>query len=194
MLSRNDVPRGRIARDLWGELPSRVRRDVIHEAGSGRPYADPRIAAIAVGWAWEVLGRPEARRNVGIVKQLSGLLLSAPVGAGDVAGSDIYDGETWHDESPVVRRAARNVEAANPLQVAEGDSVDDLGAPGRTVPCGRGKTSQMMYWILLVVAALLVFFAVRIPQHRVEYLVIGVGSGVLAGYEICRARLGRRGR
>ncbi|MEU9040503.1 MULTISPECIES: hypothetical protein [unclassified Kitasatospora] len=104
------------ARELWGALPRSVRRQVIAEARRGRAWEDRRVAAVAVGWAWQVLGTPDARRRD--LGALLGYLLNAVMSAGPgaTAGVDILDGSPDHDANPLVRRWARRVEAANPVR------------------------------------------------------------------------------
>jgi hypothetical protein len=104
-----------LARDQWAQLPSQVRKAVIDAAGRGRACDDPQVARIALGWAWAVLGRPDARRRVGWFDLASDLVsnLLLPEGKGSFQRVDIFDGAPHHDLNLVVRSAARKVEAAN---------------------------------------------------------------------------------
>ncbi|WP_370082070.1 hypothetical protein, partial [Streptacidiphilus sp. MAP12-16] len=51
-------------------MPKKERLRVISEAEHGRAYDDQRVAAIAVGWAWQFLGPPETRRRPSILERL----------------------------------------------------------------------------------------------------------------------------
>jgi hypothetical protein len=115
MLKRGSVPRSN-ARELWRALPRGVRRRVIAAARQGRAWEDRRVAAVAVGWAWQVLGAPEARRRPDRGESLRyALTVVMSAGPGTTAGVDILDGSPEHDAHPLVRRWARRVEAANPV-------------------------------------------------------------------------------
>ncbi len=124
MLQRRQVPRSN-ARELWGALPRDVRRRVVAAAGRGQGWADRRVAAVAVGWAWQVLGTPEARRRPDLGERLRYLLSAVmSTGPGATAGVDVFDGSPEHDANPLVRRRARQVEAANPVREADNPVVD----------------------------------------------------------------------
>jgi hypothetical protein len=121
VLLRERVPKGPVARDVWGGLPRKVRRQVVREAGRGRVYEDERVAAIAVGWAWQVLGPPEARVRVGLLDRLLFILDVVTTTAGSKLGVDVLDGSAGWDNNPYVRGRAKRIEAANP--VAGGPTV-----------------------------------------------------------------------
>ncbi|WP_030238182.1 hypothetical protein [Streptomyces sp. NRRL S-350] len=116
MLQRGQVPRSN-ARELWGALPRTVRRELIAAARRGRGWDDRRVAAVAVGWAWQVLGTPEGRRRPGLGERLRYVLAAVlSTGPGATAGVDVLDGSPDHDANPLVRHWARQVEAANPVR------------------------------------------------------------------------------
>lgn len=114
MLSHADIPQGPVVRTDWSSLPKAVRRDVIKRARRGRECDDRRVAALAVGWAWQVLGSPGRRRTsfVDLLVFLVEAAMTATGGVGTV-GVDVFDGSPQHDGNPFVRRIARRVEAAN---------------------------------------------------------------------------------
>jgi len=86
---------------------------IINEAGRGRAVADERLAATAVGWAWEILGDPEHRREVSRWTVIFDFMTGLALGVGNAARPDIYDGSQSHDLNPFVRSSAREVEKAN---------------------------------------------------------------------------------
>lgn len=103
------------ARQRWAQLPKEKRRQAIKSARKNEPVADQRVAKIALGWAWAVLGRPDARKKVSkfaIAVDLIGNLLT-PEGKGSFRRVDIYDGARHHDLNIMVRLAARRLEKAN---------------------------------------------------------------------------------
>ncbi|GHF35625.1 hypothetical protein GCM10018790_11870 [Kitasatospora xanthocidica] len=121
VLQRGQVPRSN-ARELWGALPRGVRRQVVTAARSGRGWTDRRVAAVAVGWAWQVLGAPGARRRPGLDEALRYVLDAVMrTGPGATAGVDVLDGSPDHDVNPLVRHWARRIEAANPVR----DTADE---------------------------------------------------------------------
>ncbi|MEZ0110830.1 hypothetical protein ABH920_004845 [Catenulispora sp. EB89] len=103
------------ARQRWAQLPKEVRKEVIKRARKNEPIPDPRLAKIALGWAWAIQGPPGARKQVGaftlIVDLIGNLML--PEGKGTFKRVDIFDGARHHDLNLVVRRTARQVERAN---------------------------------------------------------------------------------
>ncbi|MDH6133996.1 hypothetical protein P3T37_003395 [Kitasatospora sp. MAA4] len=115
MLLRERIPVGGSARDMWGELPKKERLRVISEARHSRAYDDQRVAAIAVGWAWQVLGPPETRRKPSTWERLLFILDVLTTTAGSSTGVDIFDGSATRDSNPYVRSRAKLIEAANPV-------------------------------------------------------------------------------
>ena len=115
MLSQAEIPQGPVVRTQWASLPKAVRREVIKQARRGQAWEDRHVAALAVGWAWEVLGSPDQRRRVSVVDRLVFLIEAAMTASGGVStvGVDVFDGSPRHDDNPYVQRIARRVEAAN---------------------------------------------------------------------------------
>ncbi|MDH6109768.1 hypothetical protein P3T36_005431 [Kitasatospora sp. MAP12-15] len=114
MLLRERIPVGGSARVWWGELPRKERLRVISEARHSRAYDDQRVAAIAVGWAWQVLGPPETRRKPSLERLLF-ILDVLTTTAGSTTGVDIFDGSATWDSNPYVRSRAKRIESANPV-------------------------------------------------------------------------------
>ena len=50
------------ARQLRQDVGREARRRIVKDAKKHIACEDPRTAAIAIGWAWAVLGPPEQRR------------------------------------------------------------------------------------------------------------------------------------
>ena len=115
MLSRNQIPRGSAARQPWGRLSKSIRKSVIKEARRGRGYPDSKVAALAVGWSWEVLGPPWARDKAGFVAQIVDFVDAAMLGAGNLYRGDVLDGREQNDNNLYVRYVARRIEKANPV-------------------------------------------------------------------------------
>lgn len=103
------------ARQRWAQLPKADRKEIIRRARKNEPIPDRRLAEIALGWAWAVLGPPGARKKVSKGKLAVELIadLMTPEGKGSFKRVDIFDGARHHDLNLVVRRAARQVERAN---------------------------------------------------------------------------------
>ncbi|WP_035841473.1 hypothetical protein [Kitasatospora azatica] len=118
MLSEQEITRGHLARVRWRQLPVDTRRQVLRQARRGRPIADPNVAAVAVGWAWQVLGEPGPSRPK---KRLQGLWFLAEVfmaatgGARPTNATALIDGDEEHDANLYVRWLARQIERANPV-------------------------------------------------------------------------------
>ncbi len=94
------------SRRQWAALGFDGREEVFRTARAGEPHPDPEVALSGVHWAWAVLGPPDARRPYPILDML---LHFAPAAMFD----NVYNGTKQHDMRPSVRRAARQVEAAN---------------------------------------------------------------------------------
>jgi len=77
------------------------------------------VAALAVGWSWEVLGPPWARDKVGVVAQIIDFVDAAMTGAGNVFRGDVFDGREQNDYNFYVRYVARRIEKANPVLLEE---------------------------------------------------------------------------
>ena len=103
------------SRDAWKALDRKTRDAVIKAAKRDQPWPNITEARIALGWAWAVLGAPNARRiGNGPVSQFLYLVSALLGGSGGAwATGDIFAGSPIHDANPVVRRTARSVEAAN---------------------------------------------------------------------------------
>ena len=69
--------------------------------------AEARVAGIAVGWAWAVLGPPGARIAAGFLDQAMHLLVDAMAGTSRLFEGDWCGGNRYHDAHPYVVRAAR---------------------------------------------------------------------------------------
>ena len=97
VLKREDIPRG----DL---------------ADRGRALDDPAVTRVAVGWAWEILGPPGARRRLSAV-QVIGFVIDLITSSwpGINLKQDIFDGKPAYDTNPSVRGMAKRIEAANPV-------------------------------------------------------------------------------
>jgi hypothetical protein len=100
---------------MWGELPRKVRRDVIREASKGRAYEDEYVAGIAVSWAWQVLGPPGARVKASMGSRLSFIFEVVTTTPGSNIGVDVLDGSKRWDGNPYVRSRAKRIDAANPV-------------------------------------------------------------------------------
>jgi hypothetical protein len=117
-----EVPAPDEARERWQRLPRKVQDRVVKSARRGEPYPDPEVAALAVGWAWAVLGRPGDRRPVSAVRRFyafASALIEGGGGPGMNVGSTVFNGDPEWDALPAVRKAAERVEAVN-LPVVSG--------------------------------------------------------------------------
>ncbi len=98
----------------------------MRDAKLGREWADIGEARIAMGWAWAILGAPDARTSYGPVIQVLQVLTALLAGSGgNMATGDIFSGRATHDDNPVVIRTARRVEQAN-RRVADDLPSDNL--------------------------------------------------------------------
>ncbi|MFC1413079.1 hypothetical protein ACEZCY_09195 [Streptacidiphilus sp. N1-12] len=93
------------ARQRWGALGRKQRRRIVRNAKKGIACDDPVTAAIALGWAWAVLGAPERRRRFDWLD----FLTPGP----NPAFVDVYDGSRMFDTYRYVRRAAKNIDAVH---------------------------------------------------------------------------------
>jgi hypothetical protein len=116
------IPRDSLARYRWAVSGPQARTEVLRLAEAGRAHPDPAVAAVAVGWAWEVLGPPWARRArspCGYAASVLWSVIDAAALTGPVRDPQAppaswrYDGDPRQDRDRRVRRAARRVEAAN---------------------------------------------------------------------------------
>lgn len=109
MITESDaIPRGDDASRQWIALGYPGIREVIKSARQGRRIEDQRVAAVAVGWAWTVLGEPGNRTRLRWWQALYGVADGVGHGVGDV-----FDGGEDRRFNLYVRWIARRVERFN---------------------------------------------------------------------------------
>ncbi|WP_146259269.1 hypothetical protein [Streptomyces tateyamensis] len=113
-LSEKDIVRGPRARELWKLLPAKARRQTFKSARRRQPISDPETAALAVGWARQVLGGP-GRRPARVLDQLGYVFMAFITTPSVFAPLDVFDGDEKHDLNPYVRWLARQIEKTNPV-------------------------------------------------------------------------------
>jgi hypothetical protein len=95
-------------------VPWDVRRGLLRAARRGDAYGDSVVAGIAIGWAWEVIGPPWARREKngapeGLAADVGVLLLTGALALRPC----VLNGAADHDRTLLVRTAAGLVESSN---------------------------------------------------------------------------------
>ena len=95
------------ARRCWQRLTDETRRRIIRAAGQGRPIPEGQTEAVALGWAWVIIGPPWARRRN---RWYQYVRMAVATGGDRSPNEYAMAGYPSHDLVPKVRRAARNVE------------------------------------------------------------------------------------
>jgi hypothetical protein len=109
MITESDaIPRGDDASHQWIALGYPGIREVIKSARQGRRIEDQCVAAVAVGWAWTMLGEPGSRTRLRWWQALYGVADGVGHGVGDV-----FDGGEDRRFNLYVRWIARRVERFN---------------------------------------------------------------------------------
>ena len=102
-------------RNAWAALDRKTHRAIATAGRRNQPWPDPDEAVVALGWAWAVLGPPQARRKVGRTSKVLYCLMYLVFGLRPqgMAAYDALAGNPRDDDSPTIRWYAKKVEQAN---------------------------------------------------------------------------------
>jgi hypothetical protein len=81
----------------WRDLGYRRRMDVLHHARQGRPYPDPEVAAVALGWARWWRAQPPHRRALAAAPFVLGVYAVLALGllGGVLTGGELTVDRSW---------------------------------------------------------------------------------------------------
>lgn len=95
------------ARRRWQRLNNETQRRIVKAARQGRPVPEGQAEAVALGWAWVIIGPPWARRRN---RWYQYVWMAIDTGGDRSSNEFALAGHPSHDLVPKVRRAARDVE------------------------------------------------------------------------------------